>query len=137
MKKFIVLVGILAVSAVSFAAENWSNAERLQNRDAMVTGVVKSISKFAELASGEEVFVAEISVEKVVKANALLKEKTVQAFYLDNKSKDHTFAGYVDLFAGQRADFYLDDRPFFHDKDVFFIDENADVQKPNSLKEKS
>ena len=126
VKGFIFVFLFLSFISVGGADEaTWSIKERIQNRDAVIKGKVVSLKKFVDIAEGENLWVATIAVEKVMKSHKLIQGDTIRVYFLSGK--DNT-PHHVNLEEGETADFYLDARPLLNNEDVLFLDVPADVK---------
>jgi len=130
MKKFLILfVLVFGMGMMAHADETtWTPQERMANRDAVVKGKVLSITRFAEFNETESMWVATISVEKIIKANKLVSGKTIEVYFLSSGSENDPSPRHVHLNQGEVADFYLDVRPLIENKEVLFLAVPADVK---------
>jgi hypothetical protein len=130
---FLVLIGAALTSGEVLAADdlNWTNEQRVENRDAVIAGEVLDVQTVTKLAGGENLNIAQIQIDKIFKKHKLVQGKSVSVYFISGETD---FEGYINLKKGQSADFYLDARPLFQNRDVFFLDFASDVRKRGSLK---
>ncbi len=121
MKKLFIAVMIMLFGLTSVYAAD-------EQTDAVVAGKVVAIDEFARLSAEEALWVATIEVDKVVKSHQLIAGKTIQVYFLWNGKAQDDSPKHVELTKGEKAEFHLDARPLLQNKEVFFLDTEADVK---------
>ena len=121
MKRFIFVVMIVLLGLTgTYAADEQS--------DAVVSGQVVAIDEFARLNTDEALWIATIEVDKVIKSHALIAGKTIQVYFLWNGKANDDSPKHVELTKGEKGEFHLDARPLLENREVFFLDTEADVK---------
>ena len=130
LKSLIFVFMLLAsVSAGSADEKVWTNQERLQNREAVIKGKVVSLKKFVDLGENENMWIATVAIENVVKPHSLIQGNTVDIYFLSGKEDS---PHHIKLKEGEEAEFYLDVRPMMNKQKVLFLDVPADVKSKQS-----